>query len=41
MTYEPEIQKSFSDGADVVAAWAVYIIVVFGLAGYALANVFA
>ncbi len=41
MTYEPEIEKSFSGGGDVVAAWAVYIIVVFGLAGYALANVFA
>jgi hypothetical protein len=41
MTYEPEIENSSSDGGDVVAAWAVYIIVVFGLAGYALATVFA
>jgi hypothetical protein len=41
MTYEPEIEKSSSDGGDVVAAWAVYIIMVFGLAGYALAHVFA
>ena len=41
MTYEPEIEKSSSESGDVMAAWAVYIIVVFGLAGYALANVFA
>jgi hypothetical protein len=41
MTYKPEIQKSYSDGGDVLAAWALYIIVVCGLAGYALANVFA
>ena len=40
MTYEPEIDK-YSDGGDVIAAWAVYIITVIGLAGYALANVFA
>lgn len=41
MTYEPEIEKSSSESGDVVAAWVVYIIVVFGLAGYAVANVFA
>jgi hypothetical protein len=41
MTYQPEIDKSSSEGGDVVAAWAVYIITVIGLAGYALANVFA
>ena len=41
MTYEPEIEKSYSDGGDVMAAWAVYIIVVCGLAGYALVTIFA
>ncbi len=40
MTYEPEIQRSYSDGGDVLAAWGVYIAFVVGLVGYALAHVF-
>ncbi len=40
MTYDSEIQKSYTDDGDILAAWVIYIIVVVGLVGYALVNVF-
>ncbi len=39
MTYEPEIQRSYSNGGDVLAAWGVYIAFVAGLMGYSLLHV--
>jgi hypothetical protein len=39
MTYEPEIQRSYSNGGDVLAAWGVYIAFVVGLVGYAVVHV--
>jgi hypothetical protein len=41
MTYEPEIQRSYSNGGDVVAAWGLYTVVVLGLIAYAVAHLFA
>lgn len=41
MTYEAEIQKSYSNGEDVVAAWGLYTVVVLGLIAYALAHLLA
>lgn len=38
MTYEAEIQKSYSDGEDVVAAWGLYTVVVLSLIAYAWAH---
>ncbi len=40
MTDDSEIHKSYTDDGDVVAAWVIYIIVVVGLLGYGLINVF-
>ncbi len=37
---DSEIHKSYTDDGDVVAAWAIYIVVVVGLVGYAFVNVF-
>lgn len=37
---DSEIHKSYTDDGDVMAAWAIYIVVVVGLVGYALVNVF-
>ena len=40
MTDDSENQKSYIDDGDILAAWVIYIIVVVGLVGYALINVF-
>lgn len=40
MTYEPEIQRLYSNRGDVLAAWGVYIALVAGLTGYWLVHVF-
>ena len=41
MTYEADIQKSYSNGEDVVAAWGLYTVVVLGLIACAFAHLFA
>ena len=41
MTYESEMQKDCAEEADVMAAWVLYLIVVFGLVGYSVVSVFA
>jgi hypothetical protein len=41
MTYESEMQKDCAEEADVMAAWVLYLIVVFGLVGYSVVRVFA
>ncbi len=40
MIYESEIQRSYSSGGDVLAAWGVYTVFVAGLIGYSLVHVF-
>jgi hypothetical protein len=40
MTYEPEIQRSYSNWGDVLAAWGVYFVFVAGWTGYGLVQVF-
>ncbi len=37
---DSEIHKSYTDDGDILAAWVIYIVVVVGLVGYALINVF-
>ncbi len=40
MTYEHEIQRSYSNWGDVLAAWGVYFAFVAGWTGYGLVQVF-
>jgi hypothetical protein len=39
MTYESEIQRDCANQGDVMAAWVVYFITVFGLVGYSLLTI--
>lgn len=41
MTYETDIQNSYANGEDVVAAWGVYTVALLGLVAYAVIHLFA